>query len=147
MKFNWGHGIVVVIVAGVLGLLSLMFITTRQRIDMVTDDYYPKELKYEDQISKIKNYKALAKKVTVEQKGGVLITFPDNIADADDIKGSVHLYRPSDKSLDIEMPVKLNEAYRMLLPLEAFKKGKYEVIIEWQANGQPYLTRQVLYID
>ncbi|WP_430816185.1 FixH family protein [Carboxylicivirga sp. RSCT41] len=147
MKFNWGHGIVLVIVCGVIGFLSLVFITTRERIDMVTDDYYPKELKYDNQIEKQKNYNALSQKVQVNIDGVFEISFPDNIANAGSIKGIVHVYRPSDKSLDIEEAIKLDEHYKMRIPLSKLKSGKYELIIEWQANGQPYLTKQDVFID
>ncbi len=147
MKFNWGHGIILVILLSIAGFLTLVFISTNERIDMVTEDYYPKELKYEDQIDKIKNYNALAKKVKVSIGESLQIQFPDNIADASGITGLVHLYRPSDKDLDIEEEIKLNKAYSMSIPKQNLKNGKYELIIEWQANGQPYLTKQTVYVD
>ncbi|MCG8581790.1 MAG: FixH family protein [Bacteroidales bacterium] len=147
MKFNWGHGIILVIACGVVGFLSLVFITTRERIDMVTDDYYPKELKYDNQIEKQKNYNALRKKVQVNIDNVFEIIFPDNIADANSIEGLVHVYRPSNKALDIEEEIKLDEHYKMQIPLSKLKSGKYELIIEWQANGQPYLTKQDIFID
>jgi hypothetical protein len=147
MKFNWGHGIILVIACSVIGFLSLVFITTRERIDMVTEDYYPKELKYDNQIEKQKNYNALSKKVQVSIDTAFEISFPDNIADAYSITGLVHIYRPSDKTLDVEEEIKLNEQYQMHIPLSKLKNGKYELIIEWQANGQPYLTNQDVFID
>ncbi|MBS2212316.1 FixH family protein [Carboxylicivirga mesophila] len=147
MKFNWGHGIILVIVLAVAGFLSMVFITTRERIDMVTEDYYPKELKYDDQIEKIKNYNALSKKVEVTLGDALYIQFPDNIANASDISGLVHLYRPSDKDLDIEKDIQLNSSYGMSIPLTDLMNGKYELIIEWQANGQPYLTKEVVYVN
>jgi hypothetical protein len=147
MKFNWGHGILLVILLSMAGFLTLVFISTNERIDMVTEDYYPKELKYDDQIEKIKNYNALTKKVEITLEESLLIQFPDDIANADAIRGLVHLYRPSDKDLDIEKEIKLDEAYRMTISKQDLKSGKYELIIEWQANGQPYLTKQAVYID
>lgn len=147
MKFNWGHGIILVILLSMAGFLTLVFISTNERIDMVTEDYYPKELKYDDQIEKIKNYNALTKKVEITLEESLLIQFPDDIANADAISGLVHLYRPSDKDLDIEKEIKLDEAYRMTISKQDLKSGKYELIIEWQANGQPYLTKQAVYID
>ncbi|MBR8535480.1 FixH family protein [Carboxylicivirga sediminis] len=147
MKFNWGHGIFLVIVLAVAGFLSMVFITTRERIDMVTEDYYPKELRYDDQIEKIKNYNALSKKVEVTLGDALYIQFPDNIANAPDINGLVHLYRPSDKDLDIEKGIQLDSSYAMSIPLSDLMSGKYELIIEWQANGQPYLTKEVVYVN
>ncbi|MCU4158039.1 FixH family protein [Carboxylicivirga sp. A043] len=147
MKFNWGHGIILVIACSVIGFLSLVYVTTRERIDMVTEDYYPKELKYDNQIEKLKNYNALTKKVEVNIDQSFEIIFPDNIADADAITGLVHIYRPSDKTLDVEEDIKLDEHYKLSIPLSKLKSGKYELIIEWQANGQPYLTKQDIFID
>lgn len=147
MKFNWGHGILLVILLSMAGFLTLVFISTNERIDMVTEDYYPKELKYDEQIEKIKNYNALLNKVEITLEESLLIKFPDDIANADAISGLVHLYRPSDKDLDIEKEIKLDEAYRMTISKQDLKSGKYELIIEWQANGQPYLTKQAVYID
>lgn len=147
MKFNWGHGIMLVIASGVIGFLSLVFITTRERIDMVTEDYYPKELKYDNQIEKLKNYNALSKKVAIHINSDFQITFPDNIAEANSITGIVHIYRPSDQALDFEQDILLDENYTMTIPLYKLKTGKYELIIEWQANGQPYLTKQDIFID
>ncbi|TRX71347.1 FixH family protein [Carboxylicivirga sp. M1479] len=147
MKFNWGHAIILVIVTGVMGFLTLVFLSTREKIDMVTEDYYPKELQYDDQIKKIKNYNALVTKVKISSNGEINIHFPNDIADANGITGLIHFYRPSNKELDVEQEIQLNDDYAMTIPKTQFKNGKYEVIIEWQANNQAYLTKQDIYID
>lgn len=147
MKFNWGHGIVLVMALAISGFLSLVFITSRERIDMVTEDYYPKELKYEDQIDKIKNYNALAGKIVVNVDQSVLILFPKDVGPADKVKGLIHFYRPSDKNLDIEEEISLNQSYSMSFPKEQFSEGKYELIIEWSVGEKSYLSKQDIYVD
>lgn len=147
MKFNWGHGIFIAIVLGASGLATLVYITTRERIDMVTEEYYPKELKYQDQISKIINYQALAQKIEVNAENDLIISFPRIVAESGDIEGEVHLYRPSNKQLDIERTVALDTAYTMAIAKKHFKAGKYELMIEWKANDVPYFTKLPIYID
>ncbi len=148
MKFNWGHGIILVLVLAVSGFLFLVFITTRERIDMVTEDYYPKELKYEDQIKKSKNYNALSQKVKVEiNDQQVLIQFPKEAGRAEEIEGVVHFYRPSDKYLDIEEDIDLDSAFSATFSKGDFKEGKYELIIEWKVGEKAFLTKQDIYID
>ena len=147
MKFNWGHGIVLVLALAITGLLSLVYITSQQRVDMVTEDYYPKELKYEDQIRKIKNYNALEERVVVENTEVVKVTFPKEIGTYNAIKGIIHFYRPSDKNLDIEEEIVLNEDYSIEFSKAKFKEGKYQVLIEWQLAGVEYLSKQDIYID
>nr|WP_321410337.1 FixH family protein [uncultured Carboxylicivirga sp.] len=147
MKFNWGHGLVVVILLGITGFLSLVFITTRERIDMVTDEYYPKELEYQYQIEKLKNYNALSEKINIKINGNLAVVFPKITDKPDGITGNIHIYRPSDKRLDIEKEIQLDTAFIANFEKEKFKSGKYEVIIEWGANNQEYLTKLPLFID
>jgi len=147
MKFNWGHGIILILVVAISGYMILVYITTRQRVDMVTEDYYPKELKYEDQINKSKNYNALSQKVQVEIDQQLIIRFPKEAGSADEITGVIHFYRPSDKLLDIEKPIDLDNAFSMAFPKADFSAGKYELIIEWQVGETAYLTKQDIFID
>jgi hypothetical protein len=147
MKFNWGHGLMVVILLGITGFLSLVLITTGERIDMVTDEYYSKELKYQDQIEKIKNYNLLDEKVQLQINGSLTLKFPKLTDNPLDIAGNIHLYRPSDKRLDLEKEIQLDSAYCLEFEKTDLQAGKYEVIIEWTANNKPFLTKLPLYID
>ena len=52
MKFNWGHGIVVTMGIAMSLILVLVYFSYQQTIDLVTEDYYPKQLVYENQIDK-----------------------------------------------------------------------------------------------
>ena len=147
MKFNWGHGLFVVIILGITGFLTLVFISTGERIDMVTDEYYPKELKYQDQIEKTKNYNALAQKIELKVNGDLAVVFPKLTDKPEGITGNIHIYRPSDKRLDLEKEIQLDTTYTTMFNKSVLQSGKYEVIIEWQANNQPYLAKMPLYID
>lgn len=147
MKFNWGHGLFVVIILGITGFLTLVFITTRERIDMVTDEYYPKELKYQNQIEKTKNYNALTQKIELKVNGDLEVIFPKLTDKPEGITGNIHIYRPSDKRLDLQKEIQLDTTFTSMFNKSALQSGKYEVIIEWQANNQPYFAKMPLYID
>ena len=147
MKYNWGHGLATAIILGIIALSSLVFVVTKERIDMVTDEYYPKELNYQDQINKIKTYTELEKGIELKVNGELLIQFPEVVANPGDITGALHIYRPSDKRLDIERELRLTEAYTMVVDRNLLKAGKYEVIIDWKAGDQSYLTKLPLFIQ
>ncbi len=146
MKYNWGHGIATVILIGIIGVTSLVWTVTKERIDMVTDEYYPKELNYQGQIDKIRSYKDLGQKIELQLDGELLVNFPQVAPDPKGISGSLHIYRPSDERLDIQKEIHLTEAYSMAIPKSLLKSGKYEVIIDWKANGDSYLTKLPLFI-
>ena len=54
MRFNWGFGIVVVAGLFVAFILNLVYQCSQQQVDLVTDKYYEKELKYQEQIDQEK---------------------------------------------------------------------------------------------
>jgi len=74
---SWGKGIILVFVVFVLGIGILVYRSMTKNIDLVTTNYYEKELKYQEQIDKINNTNSLKEKIKIEYNGSViLITYP-----------------------------------------------------------------------
>lgn len=147
MKFNWGHGIIVVIALGIAGLATLVILSTRTKIDLVTEEYYPKELKYQEEIEKSANSRGLAHNIEVQISDSVYIHFPtDTLSkiEPEYIKGNILFYRPSDKGRDISTDIKLNPKGYMTFPLSAFSTGKYELKIDWTYKDTDYLFEEII---
>ena len=47
---NWGYKILLVFAVFVAGILFLVYKSSNQKMDLVTTDYYEKELKYQQKI-------------------------------------------------------------------------------------------------
>ena len=56
---NWGTRIIIMYVGFVALIITLVVVSMRQQVDLVTPDYYAKELKYQTNIDKTKNYNEL----------------------------------------------------------------------------------------
>ena len=54
MKFNWGYKITVFYLVFIAGIMYLVIQSSRQKMDLVTTDYYAQELKYQDKIDQSK---------------------------------------------------------------------------------------------
>ena len=134
---NWGYKILFVYLAFVAGILLMVFKSSVQKRDLVTPDYYAKELKYQQRIDAVKKTQALSAPVKYELiNQQMLISFPKEFT-GKSITGSILLYCPSDNNKDIEQPFSVStNAYTMQLPVN--KKGLYEVQISWQADGISY---------
>ena len=145
-KLNWGVGIVITI-ACFIGFIMFFVIkmSTDKKYDhdLVTEEYYKQELAYQDQIDAQQNSARLAKNIQVEVTAeGIQILFP---SEKKDIKGEVSLYRPSNKKLDLEIPISL-ENQQMLIPAEKLVEGKYKLSINWKSNETTYLYKKDLQI-
>ena len=116
---------------------------TKYDHDLVTEEYYKEELAYQDQIDAQQNSAHLAENIQVEVSAeGIQILFP---SEKIDIEGKVNLYRPSNKKLDLEIPVNL-ENQQMMIPAEKLVEGKYKLSIHWKWNGTTYLFKKDLQI-
>jgi len=100
IKFNWGTGIFTVIAIFIITMLSIIVFSFSQKVNLVTPEYYPKGVQYEDHINKIKNASLLKEKVIYERDDNkVILSFPEEFADKV-INGTVQFYFVTDFEKD-----------------------------------------------
>ncbi|MFD2726821.1 FixH family protein [Hyunsoonleella rubra] len=146
MKINWGTGIVLAFV-GFIGFIMYfivsMNIDDRYDHDLVSEDYYGEELKYQEDIDKLKNAKTLTTNISYSKSSeGLRINFPSDI-DFKKITGKVFLYRPSNKQLDFETSISLSNPY-LLIPDNRLVDGRWNIKIDWQYRGKSYLFKEAI---
>ncbi|WP_281764524.1 FixH family protein [Neptunitalea lumnitzerae] len=144
MKFNWGTGVFLAFVAFMSFILYFVISTLTDsdlNYDLVTDDYYKKELGYQKEINALTRAKVLGMQVQFEETTeGVVLTFPEKI-DFTKVKGTMFLYRPSDKHLDFEIPISLSDSH-LLIPNNRLKDGRWDINVEWTYNGETFLSKK-----
>jgi len=147
MKFNWGTGIFMLYTGFALATIALVIFAMNKKVDLVTDNYYDKELKYEEQIQKEKNLGLLSEKPVVELlKDSIKINFPA-VFNSDSLKGSLHFYRPSDSGKDFEMDLKPDKNNLQVVSTYKFAKGMWKLKINWFYNNQGFYTEKSLFIQ
>lgn len=129
---DWGKGILVVILLFVGFILTLVTISVRQDdIHLVTENYYEKEIKYQDQIEREKSAAGLDREVLVydDLSKSMILDLPVGA------KGNLHLFRPSDARLDQGLVLDIKEVGKTTIPLQDLKSGYWRVQLTWTENG------------
>lgn len=142
---NWGYKILIVYLAFVAGIAVLVIKSSTQKVDLVTEDYYAKELKYQDRIDAVKRTKALSAPVkyeVVNQK--IIISFPQEFS-AKQINVSVQLYCPSDDRKDIAKDFVTTDG-TVSLDVPTVNSGSRELQVTWQADGKSYYYEDRLFL-
>ncbi len=143
MKFNWGHGIFVVVILFLLGIGLMVYISMQQNnsIQLIEDNYYEKELVYQQQIDGFNNLKALYPDslAVIDSTDFIYIKLPAQAAKVD--SGSIEFIRPSDKSKDRKIDLVVNSNGVLTLPKSEFIQGLYKLRIRWNSNGTTYVKR------
>lgn len=145
MKLNWGHKILISFILFV-GLILYMVVRSYQNNhDLVAENYYEREIEYQGIIDKREKTTLLKSNIkwTYEQTG-LKIIYPEM---EEKISGSIVLFRPSDKNLDMAIEILADENNIQLVSSDLLEKGKYLIEIEWQSGNGEYYTEGSVFID
>jgi len=144
MKINWGTGIVIgmaLFIAFIMFMVITMLTDEDYNHDLVTEGYYEKDLKYQQEIDAETKMNRFSTAIKSEKtNGGWLLTFPAEI-EAEKIEGKVFLYRPSNEQLDFSLPIVLSNS-QLLIPDERLLGGRWNITIDWSYEGENYLYKE-----
>lgn len=137
---NWGKRIVIGMALFMGFILTMVVMMMRQKIDLVEEDYYKRELNYEHQLDAQKNYASAAEKIQLQVKNDrLLVYFPEEFRKAE---VTIALQRPNDKSHDVVLHAKPVE--KVVIQTAEFPKGIFTCTINGHIEGQPYeMSQQV----
>lgn len=138
---NWGYKIVFGLGGFILFIVGLAVYMVSQNTDTLEDDdYYERGLNYDETYRKKENLSRNHAKPTIRiNQDTLLIQFI-----AADNKGHLHFKRPDDNKLDISLPF-ATQGDLFKLPLTTFKKGNWNLEIDWVSAGDSYLIDQHVY--
>ena len=132
---NWGTKIIILYSGFVIIVLVSVFFAMTQRVDLVTDNYYEKEIKYQEQIDKLQRTKALKEKtIIILEENKIRIKFPIT-PEKNNPKDFILLYRPSDPSKDINIIISADSFGFQSVSTEKLAKGFWKIKLNWTSNG------------
>ncbi len=145
MKINWGTGMVLVLAAFISFIMYFVVTMLTNKDydqDLVVEDYYKAELHYQEEIDAEENALALKNNVSVLNKNGTWsVVLPKSI-DLRLIDGAIHLYRPSNKVLDFEIPLTGLESNEVTIPNEKMIDGRWNIMVNWTYKNEEYLFKK-----
>ena len=144
LKWNWGTGIALAYTAFALMIIAFVINSFSKQIDLVTPDYYAKELVFQDQIEKEQRSRALTEDVSFMMGSEQLdIQFPQEMKSTK-ISGTVQLFCPVDAKKDISFAIEADSNGKQIIPLNQVKAGRYKLQISWKAIGLEYYKENVI---
>lgn len=135
---SWGYRVALIIGVFVVGMLSMVYIAMRQNIEMMDDQYYDKELKYQQVIDAKRNLQAFNDSVLVTQSDGAIHIKIPELAASNIQQGSIEFLRPSDKTKDKTISLAAGSKGVETLPASELAKGLYRLRAQWLSDGKEY---------
>jgi hypothetical protein len=147
VKLHWGHGLGVGVALFGAGLLVMVYISMSQKVDLVTDDYYPKELKHQEQIDRSKRTAGLHERVEITSGiESVWIKFPGAM-ERTKLSGELNFYRPNDRKMDFVVAVIVDSANVQTIQTSSLEKGLWRVKASWKYAREEYYSEEVVIVQ
>jgi nitrogen fixation protein FixH len=142
----WPIGITAFFALALMFLVTFVIWASRQHEDLVAQNYYENEVRFQKQLDQMNRTQPLAAQVTVAYDAvlqNIVITLP--AAQAANAVGQIHLYRPSDAALDRSVPLAVNRNGVQQLDAKALPSGLWKIRVQWSVGGEEYfLDRDVV---
>ncbi len=141
---SWGIRITVLYMSFVVLILTLVFITTKNKEELESKDYYKQELAYQSKIDAITNANSLSSPINYQVSGKVVsINIPAELQ-TKDFTGEIYFFRPSDASKDINLKFKMDGSGQVNITDSKLVSGVYKMKITVNSNGKKYIKEEVI---
>lgn len=138
---SWGYKIFIAYTTFASGILFLAYKASQQNFDLVTENYYEAELKYQDVIDQKGNVSKLSEPPKISHTvNSVSVQLPKEFANKN-VQGEIYLYRPSDASKDVRQNFSTAQGFYEM-PLGKQLSGSYDLKLSWQADGKRFFNEQ-----
>lgn len=162
----WPWAIILTFVLFISGTIGLVVMASTQRVDMVSENYYEQELKFQHQIDRARHANQLRIQATVKYDAphrSIRVSIPPPLSDnhnldlnrnlnrnpnptASPITGLIQLYRPSEAALDRNLKLQLDDNGCQFVDASNLRPGLWKIRVTWAVDNQEYFTDQQLVI-
>ena len=145
----WPLGIVLTLVVFVLGTVSLIVMACSQGTDLVSPDYYEKELRFQGQIDRVERTRNAASQASVAYDAAgkcITVSLPtDQLRRG--VTGHIELYRPSTAGMDRAIDLQPDPNGVQRLDAADLAPGLWKVRVSWTTGGQEYFLDQKVVVS
>jgi hypothetical protein len=128
-------------------MLFLGYEASKQKVELVTDNYYDEELKYQSHINKVALTDSLHARPEWQVNGDkIAMMFPENGGN-ENIKGNIHFYCPSDEKRDFDLPFTATPQRHVSISSTRLRHGTYKMQIDWRQGKSDFYTEGVVTVQ
>jgi len=148
-KFNpWPYAIILTFVIFISATAGLIVMAASHRGDLVSDNYYEQEIKYQTRIDSSDRARQLLARATAAYEPAarrILISLPKEQV-GKPVSGDIQLYRPSAARLDCQFKLEPDSTGLQILDAATLPKGLWKIRVSWTVDGQDYYMEQKIVI-
>lgn len=142
MKFTWGTGIFLFLAVFLTACTVFLIFASRQQVNLVHKDYYNKGVDHTEQMNVNARSKAFGNSIATRSTDKFFIVDIEKSLATKIDSGTIHMYRPSDKTKDLTANLKAGSEESFMdgfkFDKRAMLNGRYILKFTWYTNGLRY---------
>ena len=143
---NWGYKILFLYLGFLIFVLTMVYMSMNQQVDLVSPDYYDREIAFQKQIDAGKNSMEAQAGWRLEVDASRVRLLYSKPADAARLNGTVLFFRSSDAAQDRREKLQTAPDGSQSFDVTSMKKGAWKVVLEWQVDGKAYYEEKNIFI-
>jgi hypothetical protein len=139
---SWPVGIGIIYGLFVLILVVFVIFSMFNTVDLVSEDYYTQELKYQSQIDRINRTSSLNTQLMLEYLESekiINLQFPSEFP-PESISGQIVFFRPSDAKLDKVLTINPDIQCSQRIIIKTLQPGLWRIKIFWKVNSSDFYS-------
>ena len=142
---SWGNKIVIVFIVFAGLMLTLVYKSINTKSELVSNEYYKDELRYQDKINSQNNASKISG-VKIEQDAEAVIIHLPQEQKGLAISGDVFFYCITDELKDYHTTLQVDSTNRQIVMKKSLQKAAYNVKINWQQGKETFYFEEKLLI-
>jgi len=134
---NWGKGIVIGMATFMTFIIVLVVGLMMNRVDLESEDYYKREINYQQEITAQENANKLESKIELISNAEFLVV---KVPEGEFTKIEMHLSRPNDQKMDKLFKIEGTKSF--LINKKDLEKGLYTVELSYMVDNKPCLQKE-----
>jgi nitrogen fixation protein FixH len=144
----WPVSIIAFFAVAIVGFTVFIAFCNLHPVDLVTEDYYEQELRFQRQLESQSRAVADQQAAAVAYHASgrqVTVAFPTNTPLAR-LSGNIQLYRPSSRDQDRRIEVNPDATGVQTIDAASLAPGLWKVRVAWVSGGRDYFVEQSIVI-
>jgi hypothetical protein len=147
MKINYGILVITILSGFMLFMGTMVFKCVEQKIDLVSDNYYEQEIKYQTHIDKETNTLTIQESFQINYNAAQKVLVINYPSDSATVSGNIRFFKPDNAELDFSLPVSSGQNATQSISLADINDGLWNVKVDWKMSGTDYYGEKKILIN
>ena len=146
MKVNWGVSMIVVYTIFAASMVIFAINASKQKNDLVTENYYDEAVKYQNRIEEQANAASVSSKLNINYDATVKSVNLTASGAERKIAGTLTFYKPDKASIDFSVPFSTDEEGIQKIAVQKLAHGYWMVTANYTVEGKNCSEEERIFI-